>query len=173
MSRRFVSVDYPGVYAYQDWLRDIAVRGAGMAHWQQVAFLAWCRGRDNGHANFAQGEIGKMLGLSKTAVSQEIKKAKTFGWLDPSSTARCLVWPDGIAGGLPGSHQCMVHGRVTPGRSRVANTEITIEQVPDLNPPGAEPLSPAPRKCLMPDCEDARVTPKFCREHHELENARA
>lgn len=76
----------------------------------------------NGHANFAMGELRKLLGkpgpdgksklISDSAVSNAISTAKKHGFIAEDSSARCLVVPrHAITLGVGGTTatKCLVH----------------------------------------------------------------
>ena len=68
--------------------------------WLRLVCFAYGRHHRNGHANFCQGELERLLAASPSSVSQLIVKAVAYGFLDPSSKARCLVvMPHQIGGG--------------------------------------------------------------------------
>ncbi|KRD19586.1 hypothetical protein ASE48_21270 [Mycobacterium sp. Root265] len=90
--------------------------------WLRVAALAFGRHRLNGHANFAMGELGKLLGkpgpdgkpkpISNSAVANAISKAKKHGFIAEDSMARCLVVPrHAVTLGVGGSvhTKCCLH----------------------------------------------------------------
>ena len=77
----------------------------------RVAFLAFGRHRANGHAIFGQGEIANTLGhhddvggwvpADRRTVHRAITKAVSYGLLDSTSKALCLVVPKHrVAGGM-------------------------------------------------------------------------
>jgi hypothetical protein len=72
--------------------------------WLRVAFAAFARHRQNGHASFAKGELLRWMGradpvtgevtlVTGPRLSDAISKAVERGWLAPGSTRRCLVVP--------------------------------------------------------------------------------
>lgn len=101
------------------WLERAA--DPSLADWMRLACLAFAKHRANGHANFAPGELGPLLAkagpdgqlkpLTKSAVSNAIKRAKDRGWISKESTAQCLVVPPhAIAGGRGKPYEaCRVH----------------------------------------------------------------
>lgn len=97
--------------------------------WLRLVSYAYARHHRNGHANFRQGELEALLGVSASSVSQLISKAVDYGFLDPSSKARCLVvMPHQIGGGSCGSAftPCTHHSRlfcVLPDLGRPSGTE--------------------------------------------------
>jgi hypothetical protein len=81
--------------------------------WLRVVALAFGRHRANRHANFAMGELCKLLSkpgsdgkpkpISTSAVSNAIALAKKHGFIAEESMARCLVVPAHAVGyGLGG-----------------------------------------------------------------------
>lgn len=61
--------------------------------WHRLGCLAWVHADQYGHARLATGQASRELGLSVNQISEAIATARRRGWLDPSSTARCLVLP--------------------------------------------------------------------------------
>lgn len=78
---------------------DVAIRShmrmqadnTRLDHWHRLGCLAWVHADRSGHARFATGQVGRELGLSVKQVSTAISKAKAKCWIDPCSTARCIV----------------------------------------------------------------------------------
>lgn len=62
-------------------------------HWHRLGCLARARTDQHGHARMATGQASRELGLSVNQVTDAIAVARRRGWLDPASTARCLVLP--------------------------------------------------------------------------------
>jgi hypothetical protein len=89
--------------------------------WLRVASLAFGHHRRNGHANFAPGDLKKILAVldEKTGelrpnanVSRSIKEAVGYGLLTPASQTTCLVVvAHEVWGGSYGTAQapCLVH----------------------------------------------------------------
>lgn len=90
----------------------------------RVAFLAYGAHRANGHANFAPGEVGKVLGrfdttsgehrpADKANVQRAIREAVRHGLLAEGSGTLCLVVPGHrIEGGMgKPTEPCKRHDR--------------------------------------------------------------
>jgi hypothetical protein len=113
-----------GMHRQAVWLERSA--DSMLPDWIRLSLLAFARHRANGHANFGSGEIGQLLAhtasngerqpLSKSAVSNAIKRAKDKGWIDRESCARCLVVPPhAVSGGLGSVYEkCRLHAKPTP-----------------------------------------------------------
>jgi hypothetical protein len=66
---------------------------ASLPAWVRLQCLAWAYAERNGHAPFATTELRQYLGLTPARLSQSLATARGLGWIDPTSTARCLVLP--------------------------------------------------------------------------------
>lgn len=82
--------------------------------WLRVACLAMANHRRNRHTPFKPGGVrlalstidtatGELVQPAEATVTRAITKAVEYGWLDPHSTAACLVVPDRIHGGYLGA----------------------------------------------------------------------
>lgn len=71
-----------------------AADNAKAPHWFRLGALARVHTNEHGHAPMREGQIARELRLTVRQVSNAITSAKAIGWIDPSSTARCLVLPD-------------------------------------------------------------------------------
>lgn len=111
-------VQHPWARHYQTiWLERAG--DARLPHWLRVAALAYGSHAANGHAPFAPGQIGIVLGdpglpLHRGNVQRAIRVAVKYGWLSPNSGSRCLVVPAHAIEGGVGSrfHACHHHRKV-------------------------------------------------------------
>jgi len=91
--------------------------------WLRVVSLAYGMHALNGHASYGPGDLGLALstldpetgeiqGPSRQTVHHAVKRAVEHGWLDPSSTGRCLVVPGNLlhSGPPQRARACIVHG---------------------------------------------------------------
>lgn len=73
-------------------MNDLAA--TSLPGWVRVGCLAWALADTNtGHARFATGELRRVLGLSSSRTSDALAIARMHGWIDPASSARCIVLP--------------------------------------------------------------------------------
>lgn len=96
------------------WQERALDTSAPLPTWQRIAFLALARHKADGHADFARGELARLLGEppKKNNLNRELRQAVQYGWLDPSSCARCLVLPPhSFRSGPPGDLGQCVHAR--------------------------------------------------------------
>lgn len=61
--------------------------------WVRIGCLAWARADLQGHARLGTGQLGRTLGMTPDSVARALRVARDHGWIDPTSTARCLVLP--------------------------------------------------------------------------------
>lgn len=62
--------------------------------WVRVGCYAWAKADPTtGHATLATSELRRHLHASPQQISEAIARAKTRSWIDPTSSARCLVLP--------------------------------------------------------------------------------
>jgi hypothetical protein len=116
-----VNVANPWSGHYQSvWLER--AKDPDLPDWLRVASLAFAKHQLNGHANFATGQLRKLLTspgpdgkpkpISHSAVSNAIRTAKKRGFIAENSSARCLVVPPhAITLGMGGTPEtkCLVH----------------------------------------------------------------
>jgi hypothetical protein len=76
-----------------------------LEHWHRLGCLAWVHADQHGHARMATGQAGRELCLSVNQVTDAIAVARRRGWLDPASTARCLVLPGCASNPCEESHR--------------------------------------------------------------------
>lgn len=86
----------------------------------RIMFAAMWRANDDGHAEFAPGELAHVLGsadaegrhvpVSTASVSRAIAKAKAAGTVGNQSRARCLVLIDGDMDQGRNGRGCSTHG---------------------------------------------------------------
>lgn len=69
------------------------VAGAHLPVWVRVGCIAWSLADGNGHAALWPGQLARALGTSAPGASNALARAREYGWVDESSTARCLVLP--------------------------------------------------------------------------------
>jgi hypothetical protein len=83
------AVTYPGVR------RDMAAQAANQAlpTWHRIGCLARAGTNHHGHARFATGQLRRQLHLTAQQTSEALAVAKARGWVDSTSTARCVVLP--------------------------------------------------------------------------------
>lgn len=79
---------------------DQLARDDRLDHWHRLGCLAWVFAANDGHARLATGQAARELGLTVRQISDALDIARRRGWLDPTSTARCLVLPG------CGGHSC-------------------------------------------------------------------
>lgn len=89
--------------------------------WLRLAALAYGMHDSTGHAPFAAGQLGLILGhvdpttgevveVDKANVQRAIREAKRAGWLADESGTRCLVVPEhAITGGKPVNPRTRCH----------------------------------------------------------------
>ena len=68
-------------------------RGYGLPSWVRLGCLAWSLAGPDGHAPLQPGQLARALGLSPSATSNALTAARERGFIDESSTARCVVLP--------------------------------------------------------------------------------
>ena len=83
--------------------------------WMRVYFAAVGWGNQIGHAEFAEGQLAKILGLSgKKYASQDVSKAVTaaikHGMVEKGSGVRCLILPGHHFQQGVGTTVCKWHG---------------------------------------------------------------
>ena len=61
--------------------------------WVRIGCLAWACANNHGHAPFSRGELRSWFDLRPATLSQSLTTARRLKWIDPTSTARCLVLP--------------------------------------------------------------------------------
>lgn len=61
--------------------------------WVRVGCAAWATAEPSGHARFGVGQLRRILGLSPQQLTDAIAVARSRGWVDQASTARCIVLP--------------------------------------------------------------------------------
>lgn len=61
--------------------------------WVRVGCAAWALAGANGHAPLAEGQLRTLLGATAPATSKALATARERGWVDATSSARCLVLP--------------------------------------------------------------------------------
>lgn len=71
----------------------VQAENADLDHWHRLGCLAWVHADQHGHARMATGQVARELGLTVKQISAALETARNRGWVDPSSTARCLVLP--------------------------------------------------------------------------------
>ena len=128
--------------------------------WHRVYAYAYGAHRENGHTPCKPRELalavavvdvktGEIVEPSSNRISEAIRICVDYGFLDPQSTASCLIVPSGITGGLVGraTDQCTHrHARrsASTGRSG-AKPDETFRLKRNVIPlqPEHESLSPA------------------------------
>lgn len=83
----------PQINARADMIANAANRYLPI--WIRVGCLARVHTDAAGHARFATGQLGRELDdLTPQQISAALATAKARRWIDPTSTARCVVLPD-------------------------------------------------------------------------------
>jgi len=94
-----MSRDNPGgIHFHSFWLERATDKELQL--WVRVVALAYGSHRANGHANWGPGYLAAFFDKSASQVCTAITTAKVNGFLAEESNIRCLVVPEGIAGGL-------------------------------------------------------------------------
>ena len=124
-----MSVQNPWAAHYQGVWTERG-KDPALPSWLRVAALAFGRHKKNGHAQFAEGELAKLLAApdrdgvvkipSAQSVCNHVAKAKMLGFIAEGSNVRCLVVPPhAVIGGMGGSEwtACVIHAK---GKMRTA-----------------------------------------------------
>jgi hypothetical protein len=101
-----------GIHLHSYW--QARANDPELAIWLRIVALAYASHRKNGHATFymaGESTLPRILGKSKRAIQNELKKAIARGFLAEGSNANCLILPDGIFGGAEGHKfaDCKLH----------------------------------------------------------------
>lgn len=81
----------PPVVSVRVTMADLAA--AELPAWVRIGCLAWSLADQTGHARLATGQLRTSLGLSAQQTTDALAVARSRGWIDPCSTARCVVLP--------------------------------------------------------------------------------
>lgn len=92
--RRVYNDAFPNGETYMRVTKDLYAERARDKRWnagQRVEWAALANANASGHAQFGQGELASIIGVSENNVSHAIRKAAGYGIVFDHSTSRCLV----------------------------------------------------------------------------------
>lgn len=73
-------------------LMQVQVDNYQLPAWVRLGCLTWVHAdHKHGHARMATGQVARELGLTVKQTSATIATARALGFIDDTSTARCLV----------------------------------------------------------------------------------